>query len=320
MWQGQVLLCGSSPAFAQQACSAVFLADGCAVCWHMSRDTERLVQKITASTPSERKRPAVLRTPREGDSRASAERMHQLGLGVPLAAEHLDIVEAPDGVITTLDPDNGSVRLTRDLWARASNQLGISLGLAAAVRLSALERRIEVRLESEWRDMEVEDVHRRLNLGRVSHGIFTAERGLHELRYELNSEAGLLDAPDLLLEHALEERLYDQVVAHFDVRRRTALLNDRLSYSLDYLHTLGEHVRHLHSARLETMIIVIIFIELCVGIAHMYASTVQHSREPVLSEAASRSERIDSSSASKIESDLQRGPLRSLLAERAASR
>merc|ERR1712217_280991 len=109
-------------------------------------------------------------------------------------------------------------------------------------------------------------------LGTVSQRIFAAETGLHELRYALNSEAGILDAPDLLLEHALEERLYDQVVAHFDVRRRTALLNERLSYSLDYLHTLGEHVRHLHSARLETMIIVIIFIELCVGIAHMCTS------------------------------------------------
>merc|ERR1719393_303361 len=111
-----------------------------------------------------------------------------------------------------------------------------------------------------------------INLSGVSDRIFTAETGLHELRYELNSEAGLLDAPDLLWEHALAERLYDQVVAHFDVRRRTALLNDRLSYSLDYLHTLGEHVRHQYSVRLERMIIVLIFLELLVGVSTLYQS------------------------------------------------
>merc|ERR1712061_792709 len=97
------------------------------------------------------------------------------------------------------------------------------------------------------------------DLSSVSHDIFVAENVIHELRYALNSEAGLLDAPDLLWEHADAERLYDQVVAHFDVRRRTALLNDRLSYSLDYLHTLAEHVRHLYSIRLERAIIAIIF-------------------------------------------------------------
>jgi len=37
------------------------------------------------------------------------------------------------------------------------------------------------------------------------------EMGLHELRYELNSESGLLDAPDLLWDHALAEHLFDRV-------------------------------------------------------------------------------------------------------------
>merc|ERR1712232_1192124 len=85
-------------------------------------------------------------------------------------------------------------------------------------------------------------------------------------RYELNSEAGLLDAPDLLWEYALEDQLYDQVVAHFDVRRRTALLNERLSFSLDYMNMLSEHVRHLYSVRLERIIIILIALELVVGV------------------------------------------------------
>lgn len=262
MWQGQVLMCGSSPDLGQQRCSAVFLPDGCVVCWHMSQHTERAVLKLAASHPKERRRPRHFG---EGMSPA-AERAEQLGLGSPAAQERLDVFDAPEGVITAVDVQDGSVRLTRDPWVRTSHQLGLSLGLAVAVRLDALERQIEARLEANWHDMH-EKVHRTINLSAVSEQIFVTEKGLHGLRYELNSEAGILDAPDLLWEHALAERLYDQVVAHFDVRRRTALLNERLSYSLDYLHMLSEHVRHQYSVRLERIIIVLIFLELCVGVA-----------------------------------------------------
>ncbi|CAK0908688.1 unnamed protein product [Prorocentrum cordatum] len=113
-------------------------------------------------------------------------------------------------------------------------------------RAAAEERRIEPRLESTWRDMHTTSLPH-WNLSTISHKIFETEKGLHDVRFELNSEAGLLDAPDLLWEQALAERLYDQVVAHFDVRRRTSLLNERLSHSMDYLQMLSEHVRHKYS-------------------------------------------------------------------------
>lgn len=262
LWQGQVLFCGSCEALGQQQCSVVFLPDGSAVCWHMSRETERFVLKLASASPRERRT-----LTRFGGVPSPAERMEQLGLSVPLATEYVHISDAPDGVITTVDTKDGSICLTRDPYHRTSHQLGLSLGMAVAVRLDALEKRIEARLEANWRDMHSEVGHHSLNLSAVSDRIFETEKGLHALRYELNSEAGLLDAPDLLWEHALAERLYDQVVAHFDVRRRTALLNERLSYSLDYLQASSEHVRHQYSVRLERIIIILIFLELLVGLA-----------------------------------------------------
>merc|ERR1719316_1609317 len=216
---------------------------------------------MAASTPAERRRRPSWPSER---SESGVARMEELGFVVPAATEELDVYDAPDGLITALDAQDGTIRLTRDIWSRTSHMLGVSLGLAVAVRLDALERRIDARLEAEWRNMHEEVRKSSFNLSGVSNNIFVAETGLHELRYALNSEAGPLDAPDLLWDHALAERLYDQVVAHFDIRRRTALLNERLSYSLDYLHTLGEHVRHGYSVRLERMIIVLIFLELLV--------------------------------------------------------
>lgn len=262
MFQGQVLHCGSSVALGQQSCSAFFLPDGAAVCWHMSRTTERFVLKLAASAPKERRRPTQF-----GGSITAAERIEQLGLGVPIATEELDVADAPEGVITALDPQDGSLKLTRDHMARASHQLGVSMGLAVAVRLEQMEKHIEAKLEADWRHLnsEVGSTIGVASLSGVSHRIFRAEKGLHELRYELNS-VDILDVPHLLSDHAVAEGLYDQVVAHFDVRRRTTLLNDRLSYFMDYLHTLGEHVRHQYSLRLEVMIIVLIFLELLVGL------------------------------------------------------
>jgi len=265
LWQGQLLFCGSSAELGQQRCSAIFLPDGCAVCWHMSRATELLVLKLAANCPGPRRGPTHWA---KFGGPVPFERMEQLGLSAPLAEERLEVSDAPAGVITAVDPQDGSVKLTRDPLARASHQLGIALGLAVAVRLDALERQIEAKLEDNWREISKE-AKKTLNLTAVSHRIFVMETGLHDLRYELNSEAGFVDAPDLLWEHALAERLYDQVLTHHDTRRRTAALNERLSYSLDYLHSLSEHVRHGYSVRLERIIIILIFFELCVGLASL---------------------------------------------------
>lgn len=270
LWHG-FLFCGSSAELGQQRCSAVFLPDGCAVCWHMSRATELLVLKLAASSPRRRQGPGHFCW--QGDGPSPIERMEQLGLAAPLAEERLDVADAPPGVITALDPQDGAVKLARDTAGRPSHQLGISLGLAVAVRLDSLERQIEAKLEDNWREMNREALSS-LNLSAVSHRIFVMETNLHDLRYELNSEAGRVNAPDLLGEHALAERLYDQVLAHLDTRRRTALLNERLSYSLDYLHTLSEHVRHQYSVRLEIIIILLIFFELCVGVVSHFPPEV----------------------------------------------
>eukprot|EP00440_Ansanella_granifera_P016880 gb/GFBE01018342.1/.p1 GENE.gb/GFBE01018342.1/~~gb/GFBE01018342.1/.p1 ORF type:complete len:204 (+),score=41.69 gb/GFBE01018342.1/:1-612(+) len=199
----------------------------------------------------------------------------------------MDVVDAADGACTELDKKDGILRLTSNDEVRASHQLAISLGLAVAVRLDALERKIERRLEQDWQGLQKEvrrlqPMNMMLNLSSVSHRIFVDENMLHSMRYELNAEAGLLDPPELLWEHALAERLYDQVVAHFEVRRRTALLNERLSYSLDYLHTLGEHVRHLYSVRLERMIILLITLELGVGVMGLTAGVPHGSPVPRL--------------------------------------
>lgn len=264
LFQG-ILLAGGSAELGQQKVSSVALADGCLICWHMNRKTELMLQKLAASCPGSRRGPTDVTVTGRPETYA---RMGQLGLAAPLSEERLDVMDAHQTVISSVDAQEGSVWLTRDPQERQNHQLGVSLGLAVAVRVDALERQIEAKLDENWREISREGKNT-IFLAAVSHRIFIMESGLHDLRYELNSEAGHVDAPEVLWEHSIAERLYEQVLTHHDTRKRTALLNERLSYSFDYLRTLSEHVRHQYSVRLEVIIIILIFFELCVGIMSM---------------------------------------------------
>ncbi|CAK9088298.1 unnamed protein product [Durusdinium trenchii] len=258
--QGKVLFCDG---LGGTASSAVLLAEGCVVCWQATEAQRRLLLEKAASCPETRGR----RFRSLGEARES--------FGSPrspaVSSETLDLGEAAPGQKTHMN-SNGKLALSIDPEDRTMDQIAVSLGMAVAVRLESLEEKIENLLEQDWKALErlvkrLEDPwYLMVSLKDVSHRIFKYEHMIHKLRYELNAEAGLLDSPDLLWENATAEKLHDKVVAHFDVRRRTEVLNQRLSYSLDYLHTLGEHVRHLHSVRLERMIIILITLELGVGI------------------------------------------------------
>ncbi|CAJ1416831.1 unnamed protein product [Effrenium voratum] len=249
-WQGQVLVCSGSNS--EPNCSAVFLANGCVVCWHTSETTQKQLLQLAAECPATRRGPVnlgALQLVLEG-------RLQPQEDGEPIASESMELLDAPAGASTQLKSD-GCLHLSIDPEVRRTHQVAISLGMAVAVRLESLETKIERQLESDWKALQKEVARLEdpwtvsTSLKDVSHRIFKYEHMLHRMRYELNAEAGLLDPPELLWEQPIAEKLHDQVVAHFDVRRRTTLLNERLSYSLDYLHTLGEHVRHLYSVRLE---------------------------------------------------------------------
>merc|ERR1719316_152362 len=109
---------------------------------------------MAASTPAERRRRPSWPSER---SESGVARMEELGFVVPAATEELDVYDAPDGLITALDAQDGTIRLTRDSWSRTSHMLGLSLGLAVAVRLDALERRIDARLKEELEVAEAPD-------------------------------------------------------------------------------------------------------------------------------------------------------------------
>ena len=111
--------------------------------------------------------------------------------------------------------------------------------------------------------------------------IFNASKELHELRYELTSGGLQKDLPDILWEHEHLEGLYDTAVEHFDIPARVDKLNARINYHFDFLHTIGEYVRHKHSSRLEGIIIAIIGLELALGIGVAVSSWKQATPQQI---------------------------------------
>ncbi|CAE7576423.1 Rmnd1 [Symbiodinium sp. KB8] len=280
----QVLICNSDTAG-----NVVVLPNGCLVLWDTEEDLRQRMLQLAASCPANRHGPTTIGAVQkvlEGDYLPAES-------SEPLASESLDFVYEAAGKETRLDKNTGQLHVAR-VAADPSGEKGalqqaqleliaISLGLDIAVRLDQLEAKIEEQTVKGWQalEKEVASVEERfamsVTLKDISNRVFRYERMIHEMRYELNAAGRFLDSPDLLWENPNEERLHDQVVRHFDVKRRTDLLNERLSYSLDFLHTLGEHVRHLYSVRLERMIIILITLELGVGVMGLFTGSSPHS-------------------------------------------
>ncbi|CAE7445568.1 Rmnd1 [Symbiodinium natans] len=296
----QVLICDSKSA---DAGSAVVLADGCLILWDASADMEQQMLQLAASCPADRRGPTTI-----GAVDVVLEgRYLTAESSEPVASESIDFVyqDEVSGSETRLDQITGQLRIRafqEAEWSQEADrearleQIAISLGMDVAVRLEALETKIERKIQEDWKalEKEMEDLEKRfamfVSLKDISNRVFKYEKMIHQMRYELNAEGRFLDSPDLLWENHNEERIHDQVVKHFDVKRRTELLNERLSYSLDFLHTLGEHVRHLYSVRLERMIIILITLELGVGVMGLLPGMSPHAIVSSLSPAAPASE------------------------------
>jgi len=259
IWRGQVPYCESCEHLGQQGCSAVFLPGTCPSCSHMYSATELVTFQLAMSSRLERRGRfpfwvhvvGARSLPGTGPETILMQRLDMIEETNKTNEEETeDRKKKKNDECTKLDPLHGCLRLT------------------SAVRLDALEKQIERRLEADRQSMCAVSQHTS-NLGSVSDCSFIAEDTLHELRYELHAEKRVLDAPDLPQEHASIERFHDQVILHFDVRRRIAILNERFGYSFEYLHTFAEHVRHLYSMRLERIVLVLIVLELCVGMMQL---------------------------------------------------
>ena len=237
--------------------TAVVFPDGALVTWYMrgEEEVELAAEILSVSSHSHD-------SPSDRESSASDQ------------FDALDYVEsipvAASSVSTTSRlHDAETLTLTSNDENRSNEMLAVSMAVSAAVRLNVIESNLSDYIKSGQRD--IESSVSKLNqwrLPQISASVFEAEKGVHRWRYLL-STIHRPGVPDSLWEYERLDQLFDEMVAHFDLPERYEDLQNQLTFYSDFLHTVGDYVRHGYSSRLEKIIILIIAIEAAIAMRHL---------------------------------------------------
>lgn len=230
--------------FEQQNSSTVFFKNGCVVIWNMN---EKNIKKF-------------LKFCNNYFSVNDCLDMHDF--------EKLEVKNGSHKSYVS----NSVIYLTSGNY-RTTDKISFSFGLMSAVRLNSLEKKIEKKLLLENHNIDIlKQKMKSSNLDTLSNKLFCSKTILHNLRYELNIEQGLLDVPETLWEYEYQRKLFINILNIFDVKQRIDLLNHRLGWTFDYLNSFLDYVNQKHSSRLETIIIMIVGLELILGVMQMLPS------------------------------------------------
>jgi uncharacterized Rmd1/YagE family protein len=144
-------------------------------------------------------------------------------------------------------------------------KLAFSHGLAQSVKLSVFEKLIERRIESS-REAPMSLAKK----GRISMSHKKLARMMGQIiidRNSINLHTDILDTPEFFWEYSDLEPLYRLIAQDLDIAARVSVLNKRLDIVKDLIEMLSNELQHRHSARLEWIIITLIFIEVMVTFA-----------------------------------------------------
>ncbi|MEF3255495.1 MAG: RMD1 family protein, partial [Deferribacterales bacterium] len=101
----------------------------------------------------------------------------------------------------------------------------------------------------------------------LSKSEISKERGRIFLeRTEIYLNLGFLDTPEFFWEFSDLEKIYEAVSNYLDIKPRVEILNKKMEIIQDLLTMLSNEQNHLHSAFLETVIIILIAIEIIISI------------------------------------------------------
>jgi uncharacterized Rmd1/YagE family protein len=143
-------------------------------------------------------------------------------------------------------------------------KLAISYGLAQSIQLESYESAVQKTIEqnSHYPEQLAKKGHIDLSQKEVSRRmgqIFLARSSIN-----LNSE--YLAAPEYFWEHPSLEDYYNMTEKFLDIPRRVSTLNQKLDVLHELFDMLSSQLQHRHSNRLETVIILLILVEIVISL------------------------------------------------------
>lgn len=146
----------------------------------------------------------------------------------------------------------------------AQLKLALSYGLAQSIQLESYESSVQKTIEqnAHYPNQLAENGQIYLSQKEISRRmgqIFLARSSIN-----LNSE--YLTAPEYFWEHSNLENYYNMAEKFLDIPRRVSTLNQKLDVLHELFEMLSSQLQHRHSNMLETIIILLIFVEIVISL------------------------------------------------------
>lgn len=143
-------------------------------------------------------------------------------------------------------------------------KLAISYGLAQSVKLEAFEESIQQTIQKNSHLPEEIATHGLISLSRRA--IFKRIGEIFIARSSINLRSEYLDVPEFFWRNPRLEPLYIMTKKFLDIPSRVISLNQKLDVLQELLHILNSQVQHRYSSLLESIVILLIAVEIVISL------------------------------------------------------
>jgi uncharacterized Rmd1/YagE family protein len=151
-------------------------------------------------------------------------------------------------------------------------KLAFSYGLAQSIKLESFEEEIKVAIKKNNYLPEEIASHGTISLSRRS--IFKRMGEIFIARSSINLNIEYLDAPEFFWRNPNLEPFYIMVKKFLDIPSRVMALNQKLDVLQELLHILNSQVQHRHSSLLESIIIILIVVEIIISLFQFHVVSI----------------------------------------------
>lgn len=148
------------------------------------------------------------------------------------------------------------------------DQFALSHAIASSVQLGVCELTLDQYILSLDPITMMMKNGEKLTLSRDQ--LFRKTGEIYELKHRIILSSDLLDLPDVYWDRYQQEILYLSLVSFLNIKRRTAVMNEKLNNCSELLNLLTSHMNDKHHVRLELMIIILIMVEVLFEVTRLF--------------------------------------------------
>lgn len=164
-----------------------------------------------------------------------------------------------------LNRDTIELATNQDVSELQADQFAFSHAVAQSVKLGIWEMTLDAYIESVAWVTDSMKSGKAIKLTKDQ--VFKKTGEILGLKHDINLNSDLLDLPDIYWDRRDQERIFMSVIAYLNIRKRTNVINEKLSNCCELMNLLGNHMNDKHHIRLEWMIIVLITVEVLFEVA-----------------------------------------------------